>query len=156
MPQASLPEDFPPRSTSKPILTRASVIPHAFNSQENEERHELDHEVQVRESYQNPQHTSMPRLEIPMFEGIESRWWIRRCERFFQYYNITECQKISLAANYLKDMADAWYQGWIKLRNEANWTEFVEDFYYRFGEKNMINVIEEFNNLKQEGSVVEY
>jgi len=33
--------------------------------------------------------------------------------------------------------------------------EFVEDFCDRFGEKNMIDVFEEFNKLKQEGSMIE-
>ena len=48
MPQASLSKDFPPRSTLEPILMRAIIIPHASTSQENEEQHELGHEVQVR------------------------------------------------------------------------------------------------------------
>ena len=32
----------------------------------------------------------------------------------------------------------------------------MEEFYERFGDKNMIDLIEEFNKLKQVGSVLEY
>ena len=42
------------------------------------------------------------------------------------------------------------------MRVEINCTEFVEDFCVRFGEKPMTDIIEEFNKLKQEGSVIEY
>ena len=76
--------------------------------------------------------------------------------RFFQFYNVIECQKVNLAAAYRNDIADSWYQGWSKMRIETNWTEFVEDLCVRFGERSTANVIEEFNKLKQEGWVMEY
>ncbi|XP_052171379.1 uncharacterized protein LOC127787396 [Diospyros lotus] len=80
-----------------------------------------------------------------------------RGERFFQHYNIPEGQRINLAAAYLNDTADSWYQGWNeKRRREANWTEFVKDLCDRFGEKTMTDVVEEFNKLQQDGSVTEY
>ena len=54
-------------------------------------------------------------------------------------------------------MAYSWYQGWIKTRRfEVNWTDFAEDLCERFGEKSMTNVIEEFNKLRFDRSVVEY
>ena len=48
-------------------------------------------------------------------------------------------------------MADAWFQGWNKVKDETNWADFVEDFCVRFGEKPMIDTIEEFNKFKKEG-----
>ena len=69
---------------------------------------------------------------------------------------MAETQKINLAAAYFNDIADAWYQGWNKVRVEANWTKFVEDLCDRFGEKSMADTIEEFNKLKQEGLVLDY
>ena len=69
---------------------------------------------------------------------------------------MAENQKINLATAYFNDMVDAWFQGWDRVRVETNWTEFVEDFCVTFGKKSMTNTIEEFNNLKQDGSVIEY
>ena len=99
----------------------------------------------------------MLRLEIPIFEGKKPRWWVRRCERLFQFYRIPENQKITLAAAYLNEVADSWYQGWVQDEGmQGDWTNFLEGLYERFGEKNMADVVEEFSKLKQEGTVMEY
>ena len=62
---------------------------------------------------------------------------VRSCERFFQYYHVAESQWINLASAYFNDMADAWFQGWNKVRDKTNWVDLVEDFCVRFGEKPM-------------------
>ena len=36
------------------------------------------------------------------------------------------------------------------------WIDFAEEFCIRFGERNMVDIVEEFNKLKQEGSVTDY
>ena len=61
-----------------------------------------------------------------------------------------------MAATYLDDVADFWFQNWSREREEWSWPEFVNDICNRFGEKTRTNVIEEFNKLKQKGSVEEY
>jgi len=38
----------------------------------------------------------------------------------------------------------------------VNWLEFSEELCNRFGERSMANVVEEFNKLRQEGSVIDY
>ena len=53
-----------------------------------------------------------------MFKGVKPRWWVRRCERFLQYY-MAENQKINLDTAYFNDMADAWFQDWDKVRVET-------------------------------------
>ena len=53
----------------------------------------------------------MPKLEIPMFDDKNPRWWVKRCHKFFQFYNIKESQKVDLASAYLNNVADAWFQG---------------------------------------------
>ena len=62
-----------------------------------------------------------------------------------------------MAVAYLNDMADSWYQGWLRTRRfEVSWAEFAKDLCECFGERSMTDVIEEFNKLRHEGSVVEY
>ena len=53
----------------------------------------------------------MPKMEIPLFDGHNPRWWVRRCERMFSLYNVAEQQNVTLAAAYLNDTGDVWYQG---------------------------------------------
>jgi len=54
-----------------------------------------------------------------MFEGMNPRWWVRRCERFFQFYKVPKEQKVNLVATYLNDAVDSWFQRWI-IQDEGN------------------------------------
>jgi len=51
-------------------------------------------------------------MEIPVFEGTNPGWWIRKCERLFEWYNVPEERRVALAVAYFDDMVDAWFQGW--------------------------------------------
>ena len=52
---------------------------------------------------------SMPRMEIPVFKGDNPRWWVRKCERMFEWYDIPEGRRVALATAYFDNVADAWY-----------------------------------------------
>lgn len=62
----------------------------------------------------------MPKLDIPMFDGNTPRWWIRRCERAFEWHGVPEQQGVALVAAYLNDTGDDWYQGWAKVKEECH------------------------------------
>ena len=51
-----------------------------------------------------------PRMDIPTFEWDQPRWWIKWCEGVFYQYRVTERAKVNMAATYLDDVADAWFQ----------------------------------------------
>ena len=54
-------------------------------------------------------------------------------------------------------MTTTYFQGWFQSRGvETRWIDFAEELCKRFGEKNMADVIEEFNKLKQEGTFTKY
>jgi len=109
LPQFRLLSDFPPRTNFDPILDRDGILPKPNGGLEVEDRHALEREKLVRgTSSQVIGHTPMPQLEIPFFEGVKPKWWIRRCENFFEFYQISEEQKVTLAAAYLNDMANSW------------------------------------------------
>ena len=54
----------------------------------------------------NPQHPRFPMswMEIPTFEGVNSQWWLRKCEKMFEWYGIPERQRAPLAAAYFNDV----------------------------------------------------
>lgn len=89
IPNASLPADFPPRANTTSILARTRVKQHTPKPM-TEEQLELVPESSTRGAIANPYYTPMLRLDIPVFEGDKPRWWIRRCERFFYHYRVTE------------------------------------------------------------------
>ena len=57
---------------------------------------------------------------------------------------------------YLNDVGDVWFQGWSKARENYTWDDFTKGLCGRFGERGMIDSVEEFNRLKQDGTVQEY
>lgn len=52
-----------------------------------------------------------PKLEIPMFDGTNPRWWVCRCERMFNFYRVLEQQRVTLVVAYLNDPGDTWFSG---------------------------------------------
>ena len=94
------------------------------------------------------------KLEIPMFDGVNLRWWVDRCERMFNFYHVPEQQQGTLAAAYLNDVGHAWFQGWIGAKEGCRWAEFVEDLCERFDDRNIMDVAKEFNKLRQECSLI--
>lgn len=66
-----------------------------------------------------------PRMEILAFDWDRPRWWIRRCERVFYQHRVTEGDKVCMAASYLDDVANAWFQHWSHGRMDLSWPEFV-------------------------------
>jgi len=74
----------------------------------------------------------------------------------FTLYQVPEQQRISLAFAYLNNMGDAWFQGWIGIKEGSPWNVFADDLCERFRDRSMMDVVEEFNKLKQEGIVQTY
>ncbi len=97
-----------------------------------------------------------PRLNFPIFTGEQPRNWVRRCERYFDIYGIKEQQKLEIIALHLEAKADTWFQGYIAERESVNWRDFTEEACKRFDNKDLNDVVEEFNKLTQHGSAEEY
>lgn len=152
----SLPTDFPPRTITAPILIGAGNRRHTSDLVEIEDRLESMAGASNRGGYTAQGNMPMSRLVIPAFNGGKLHWWFSHCERFSHYYGVVDNQKVNLAATYLNDITNAWFQGWSGGRSELNWQEFAEEFCDRFGERAMTNVVEEFSKLKQEGVVDDY
>ena len=71
----------------------------------------------------------MPKLEIPLFDESNPRWWVGRCEHAFGWYNVLKGQRVALAVAYLNNAGDAWYQGWLQVRGDCPWGEFADKLY---------------------------
>ena len=74
-------------------------LPRVSRVQQTKEPLILDLAVPVRGNYRTSTYTLAPRLEILVFEGLKPRWWIHRCERFFQFYNVVEGWKNQFGDN---------------------------------------------------------
>lgn len=97
-----------------------------------------------------------PKLELPMFSSGNPREWVRKCQKYFLNYHVPESQKVDVVEMFLEGKADIWFQG-VKLeRPNLSWDVFCELLNERFAEKGGRDVVEEFNKLRQNGSVEEY
>jgi len=61
-----------------------------------------------------------------------------------------------LASTYFNEVVDAWYQGCVRVGRIHTWEEFAKKLNERFGERSMVDIVEEFNKLKQVKSVESY
>ena len=98
----------------------------------------------------------MPKLEILLFDELNPRWLVRRYERMFSLYNVLDQQRVTLAFAYVNDAGDVWFQGWSRVRGDCQWADFVEDLCEKYGDRSMMDVLEKFNKLMQEGTVQTY
>ena len=79
--------------------------------------------------------------EIAVVEGINLRWWLRKCERLFNWYKIPEGQRVALATSYFNNTGDAWFQRWSRVRGYCIWEEFAKKLCERIGKRIMMDVI---------------
>ena len=74
----------------------------------------------------------------------------------FEWYGVPEKQRVPLAAAYFNEVVDAWYQGSLRQGMIYTWEEFSEKLCEQFGERSMMDVVEEFNKLRQTSNVESY
>ncbi|OIT30780.1 hypothetical protein A4A49_12843 [Nicotiana attenuata] len=64
--------------------------------------------------------------------------------------------KISYVSVHMKDKADIWFDSYILEKRGTNWPLFCTEVCRRFGNVRPIDIVDEFNNNKQTGSVDSY
>ncbi|XP_019265828.1 PREDICTED: uncharacterized protein LOC109243359 [Nicotiana attenuata] len=99
------------------------------------------------------------RFEIPYFEEGDSRSWLRKCERYFHFNQITDPrEKLEAAVLHLNGRTESWYFSYHQSRGTVRWPEFVEEISKRFEESDNsnLNLLGEFKRIEKQGSVNEY
>lgn len=116
---------------------------------------ELGEPLQGADVRQNHFH-NFPKVELQFFEGQNSKSWIRKCQKYFDIYQILESQKLEIVAIYLERRADIWFQGFLVNKEQVSWQEFVHELCHRYENKGFEDTVGKFNKLKQLGSVKSY
>ncbi|KAF3791337.1 hypothetical protein EJ110_NYTH14747 [Nymphaea thermarum] len=96
------------------------------------------------------------RLNFPEFTPTNPRYWIRKCEQYFDVHDVEEHRKVKLARLHLNEEGDIWLSNELLHHNELTWPQFVNRLCDRFGVQDSETVIAEFNHLKQIDSVTDY
>ena len=75
LPQFKVARELHPRLGTEPILEKEGILPRPDGIRMLDEQGVYEHESQGRNIGHS--HPPVPRLEIPIFEGEKSRWWVR-------------------------------------------------------------------------------
>uniref|UniRef100_A0A803L706 Integrase catalytic domain-containing protein n=1 Tax=Chenopodium quinoa TaxID=63459 RepID=A0A803L706_CHEQI len=78
-----------------------------------------------------------PKLELPKFNGVNPRIWVKKCCKYFNLCKIADDQKVDLASLNMTDKAEHWVMNYLSIRRSVvvDWNDFVVDLYARFREK---------------------
>lgn len=104
-------------------------------------------------------HSMQPRfskIDFPRFQGEDPSGWVYKCERFFEFNQIEESQKVKLAAMHLDEKIIRWFQWFEKTHTTLGWKGFVEGIVSRFGPNIFEDAIGELTKLTQTSTVKAY
>lgn len=100
--------------------------------------------------------TRYTKIDFPRFSGEDPAGWIYKCERFFEFNQIEDDQKIRLAVVHLDDKAIQWYQWFEKTQTTMSWKEFTFGLRVRFGPNAFEDAMGELTKLTQQTTVRAY
>ncbi|KAL3358901.1 hypothetical protein AABB24_015807 [Solanum stoloniferum] len=108
----------------------------------------------VTTSFQPP--NTVMDAKLWQFRGENLEAWIIQAEHYFDFYNIEEDQKLTVASFYLDGEALDWYR-WLFRNNQLiDWPHFAAKVRIRFKPKELESVRGRFTNLGQVTYVNEY
>ncbi|XP_074271624.1 uncharacterized protein LOC141595557 [Silene latifolia] len=97
-----------------------------------------------------------PKVDFPSFDGTNPRIWMKKCLKYFNLCKIPDNQRVDLASMYMTGRAESWFNSYVVVRPTVDWNDFIVDLCARFKEEIAGNVVEEFNKLRQTGSIDDY
>lgn len=69
--------------------------------------------------------TEVPRRDLPLFEGINPRLWLRQCNKYFKVYNIPENQRMEVVSLYMVGKPKVWMSSYMETMKGADWTDVI-------------------------------
>ena len=97
-----------------------------------------------------------PKLHFPEFTGEDCDGWIRKAEKYFELVGIPNEDRVRIAVLYVSGKAEYWWRGTGCNANTLPLHHFCRMVGDRFNQVSKYEIIGQFHNLKQVGSVVDY
>ena len=97
-----------------------------------------------------------PKLTFPEFAGEDTDGWIRKAEKYFELVGVPTEDRVKIAVLYITGKAEFWWRGTGCNANTLPWHHFCRMVTDRFNLVSEYEVIGQFHNLKQVGTVVDY
>lgn len=96
------------------------------------------------------------KLDLPVYSGPNPDGWILRAERYFEFYRLTEMEKLEAAIVSLDGDALLWYQWENNRRPIRRWEELKGMLLRQFRPSSSGSLYEQWLNHNQTAGVVEY
>lgn len=87
-------------------------------------------------SYPTLRHKPAP-VEFGRFNGDNADAWVFQAERYFEFYSISDSNKLSLASFYLDGEALDWYQWLYRNKQLIDWDHFAGKLLCRFKQRSL-------------------
>ncbi|WVZ71981.1 hypothetical protein U9M48_020508 [Paspalum notatum var. saurae] len=100
---------------------------------------------------------ALPQLDFPKFDGSNPKIWIKRCDTYFDVYNVPEEQWVRLATMHFTGAAAFWMQSIEINLKQCSWEDLCLVVVRRFERDQLHSIIRKFYHISQGGaSVSEY
>lgn len=97
-----------------------------------------------------------PKIKLNMFNGINARYWVRKCNRYFGYYNTIDRDKDQVAALYFDEKVEKWFNNYLVGKPYVTWEELSRALLAKYDKLDDGHIIGVFNKLRQTWSLVHY
>jgi hypothetical protein len=91
-----------------------------------------------------------------MFDGDSPKFWISRCEDYFEFYDVPSVDWIKVSSMHFIAPAAKWLQSVAKRVKSWSWAEFFSLVLDRFGHDHHELLVRQLLHVKQLGSVLDY
>ncbi|CAO2143691.1 unnamed protein product [Urochloa humidicola] len=115
-----------------------------------------DNSDTVKANSSSSYNSALPQLEFPKFDGASPKLWIRRCESYFDVYDIPVHQWVKLATMNFTASAAFWMQSIEMDVRKCTWKDLTKFVIDRFERDEHSHLVQQFLHIKQSGSVAEY
>lgn len=99
---------------------------------------------------------AIPHIEFPRFDGSHPKIWVKRCENFFDVYEVPEALKVKFALINFTSSAAFWMQSIEVNLRQLGWEDLCKVVVSRFERDQHNQVVRQFFHIKQTASVAEY
>ncbi|KAL5743055.1 hypothetical protein ACOSP7_029787 [Xanthoceras sorbifolium] len=96
------------------------------------------------------------RLDVPRFPGANPIAWVSHIQRYFDYYNTPDPERLLIASLHLDDDALDWFDWMSKNHLIFGWPEFLVAIEIRFGPSEYEDHFGKLSKLVQSNALVDY
>ncbi|CAN6291984.1 unnamed protein product [Urochloa humidicola] len=98
----------------------------------------------------------LPKVSFPIFDGDNPRFWISRCETYFDMYRVDPSDWIRVSSMHLSPSVARWFQAIECKHPKLSWPVLCKLLHERFGKEQHQTLLHQLFRIMQSGTVSDY